>query len=142
MSDSKITADNAESESDVFEFVPGELGNFSSGALLSGTSPEAKIENQVEPQIDQPAEEAVERSPAFKELAAPKLPKLERENRARLAMQTPNRLFFYWSTGANPFQTLGRALHDQASNYSLVLKLADLKRHTEEIHQIEQEGSW
>jgi hypothetical protein len=142
MSDSKITAENSEIESDVIEFMPGEVGSVSSGALSSGTSPVAKIDERVEAKPAKTAGDSEDRSPAFKELAEPKLPKLERENRARLAMQTPTRLFFYWSTGANPFQTLGRALHDQAPNYSLVLKLTDLKRDTEEIHPIEQEGSW
>jgi hypothetical protein len=144
MSENKIPADNAESESDYIEFVPHEVEGLSSGSMLSGSSPTGKKEKT----IGQKGEESVaataevERSAAFMELAEPKLPKLERENRARLSMQTPNRLFFYWSTAANPFQTLRRALHNQASNYSLVLKLTDLKRNAEEIRPIEQEGSW
>ncbi|PYS88708.1 MAG: hypothetical protein DMF62_09105, partial [Acidobacteria bacterium] len=43
------------------------------------------------------------RSPAFKELAMPKLPHLERQNRARLQVQSPNKIFFYWSLRSNPF---------------------------------------
>ena len=65
MSDSKITADNAESESDVIEFVPGEVKNISSGATSFGASPAAKIEEPVELKIEEPADETVERSPAF-----------------------------------------------------------------------------
>src|SRR6187399_2686887 len=45
-----------------------------------------------------------EMPPAFRELAQPKLPELRHENRARLQMQSPNRLYFYWSIGTNPFQ--------------------------------------
>lgn len=87
-------------------------------------------------------ESGEERSPAFRELAQPKLPELEKENRAKLLMQTPNRLFFYWSIKTNPFRTLNRALGDRTGNYSLVLKLIDLGRETEEIFPVEAEGSW
>ncbi|MEP7211700.1 MAG: DUF4912 domain-containing protein [Acidobacteriota bacterium] len=144
MSENKIPADNAESGSDVIEFVPDEIKGLSSGSMLSGSSPAVKNEKPVEQKFEVPvaADIEIERSAAFKELAEPKLPRLERENRARLSMQTPNRLFFYWSTAANPLKTLERALHNRASNYSLVLKLTDLKRRTEEIHPIEEEGSF
>ncbi|MGH7785154.1 MAG: DUF4912 domain-containing protein, partial [Candidatus Binatia bacterium] len=81
-----------------------------------------------------------EMPPAFKQLAAVELPELERENRARLQMQSPHRLFFYWSMRHNPFQTLHRAFGDTGS-YELVAKLINLTRDTEEIHRIEAEGS-
>lgn len=142
MSDSKIPPAGDESDSDVIEFVPFEADVVSSGSMLNPSSASMKTEAAavLDNEIIAPVEP--ERSPAFKELAHPKLPRLERENRARLAMQTPNRLFFYWSTGANPFQTLDRALGGRATDYTLILKLADLKRGTEEIQAIEAEGSW
>src|SRR6476620_2632154 len=139
MSDSKMPGEN---ESDVIEFVPDEPERPSSAIAVSTVSREAVEEEPARSASTDNGQPSVERSPAFIELAEPKLPKLERENRARLAMQTPNRLFFYWSTGENPFQILSHAIHGQASNYTLVLKLADLKRGTEALHQIEQEGSW
>lgn len=80
--------------------------------------------------------------PIFRELAQPKLPELRHENRARLLMQSPNRLFFYWSVGRNPFQRLNKALGNETASYTLVLKLVDLTRDTEEIHPVEAEGSW
>lgn len=80
--------------------------------------------------------------PAFRELAEPKLPQLAKQNRARLLMQTPNRLFFYWSIGSNPFQNLNKALGSRTASYTLVLKLVDLTRETEEIHPAEPDGSW
>lgn len=80
--------------------------------------------------------------PTFRELALPKLPVLEPHNRARLLMQTPNRLFFYWSIGANPFQKLNAALGTHTANYTLVVKLIDLKRDAEAIHPADVEGSW
>lgn len=82
------------------------------------------------------------RSPVFKELALPRLPELQKENRAKLLMQSPNRLFFYWSVKSNPFRTLHRAFGERTSNYSLVLKLIDLKHETEEVYPVEAEGSW
>jgi hypothetical protein len=83
-----------------------------------------------------------EMPPVFRELADPKLPELRHENRARLQMQSPNRLFFYWSVGTNPFQKLNKALGAKTASYSLVLKLVDLRRDTEQIHPIDAEGSW
>src|SRR4051812_11210240 len=56
----------------------------------------AKAEVEAEKEVD----------PIFAELATPKLPELQRENRARLQMQSPNRLYFYWSIKNNPFQIL------------------------------------
>jgi hypothetical protein len=82
------------------------------------------------------------RSPIFKELALPKLPELRHENRARLLMQSPNRLFFYWSTRGNPFRTLHRAFGERTENYTLVLKFIDLKKGTEDLYPVEAEGSW
>lgn len=83
-----------------------------------------------------------EMPPTFRELAQPKLPELRHENRARLQMQSPNRLFFYWSVGTNPFQKLNKALGAKTASYSLVLKLVDLRRETEQIHPIDAEGTW
>ena len=80
--------------------------------------------------------------PAFRELASPKLPELSKQNRARLQMQTPNRLFFYWSLGTNPFHKLNKALGSQTASYTLVLKLVDLRRDAEEIHAVDGEGTW
>lgn len=79
--------------------------------------------------------------PVFRELASPKLPQLAHADRAKLLMQTPNRLFFYWSLGPNPFHRLNRALGAHTASYSLVLRLLDLKRESEEIHPVEAEGS-
>jgi len=80
-------------------------------------------------------------SPIFQQLAAPKLPELSKENRAKLLMQSPNRLFLYWSIGKNPFQTLNRALGSETGSYTLIVKLIDVKHDTEEIHKIDAEGS-
>jgi hypothetical protein len=83
-----------------------------------------------------------ETSPIFKELAHPKLPELPKENRARLLMQSPTRIFFYWSLGKNPYQLLHQLFGQNAAGYTLVVKLIDLATEAEEVHPVEAEGSW
>lgn len=89
-----------------------------------------------------PAEiDFVSRSPAFKELALPKLPELEKQNRARLLVQSPNRVFFYWSLRSNPFQALHRSLDTDTAGFTLVLRLIDIESEREELKPIEPEGT-
>lgn len=80
--------------------------------------------------------------PVFRELSEPKLPELPRENRARLLMQSPTRIQFYWSIKENPFQTLKRAFGGNIGSYTLVAKLVNQKSDREEIFPVEDEGSW
>lgn len=88
------------------------------------------------------AETEEEIDPVFAELAVPKLPELQKENRARLQMQSPNRLFFYWSIKNNPFQTLTKVLGGNQNSYQLVAKLLNKKNGYEELHPVEAEGNW
>ena len=142
-------------EANFIEFVPEEDANVSSAEMIrDGGSSEmpknVKIASysEGEPRPAMTEEEAAEEnegetfSRVFKQLSEPKLPELSKENRAKLLLQSPNRLFFYWSVGKNPFQTLNRALSGQNESYTLVAKLIDLKRDTEEIHAVEAEGSF
>lgn len=87
-------------------------------------------------------EPEVELSPVFKALADVTLPVLEHENRARLLMQSPTRLYFYWSLKDNPWHQLKNIFADDLGSYTLVLKLTDLKRDSEEIHPCEADGNW
>ncbi|MFN6962651.1 MAG: DUF4912 domain-containing protein [Pyrinomonadaceae bacterium] len=89
-----------------------------------------------------PLEAPAEASPIFKELAEPKLPKLARADRARLLLQSPTRLYFYWSLADDPFRRLKRLFGDNSANYTLVLKLVELGSEREELHQVDAEGSW
>lgn len=82
------------------------------------------------------------RSPAFIELAQPKLPELAAENRAYLQMQSPNRIFFYWSIKNDSFETLRRALGSRADYYGLAGKLINLTNSTEQIFPVEANGNW
>jgi hypothetical protein len=87
-------------------------------------------------------EPEVELSPVFKALANVELPELRRENRAQLLMQSPTRLYFYWSIRENPWQRLRAIFGDGLGSYQLVLKLKDLKRDREEIFPCDAEGNW
>jgi hypothetical protein len=75
-------------------------------------------------------------------LAPIELPRLQKENRARLQMQTPNRLYFYWSLKHEPYHILNKAVAGGASGYQLVLKLVNLTRELEEIHPAETVGNY
>jgi hypothetical protein len=83
-----------------------------------------------------------ELSPLARKLADAELPALPRENRARLQMQSPTRIYFYWSIKNNPFKILNRAFSGASVGYTLVVKLVNHSRGTEEIHPIEAEGNW
>lgn len=117
--------------------------------LDNGFDEEAKTAGSVEESEmtteAMPADEAVESETAtevFDILAAPVLPKLDRENRAVLQMQSPNRLHFYWSIKNNPYQTLNRVFGKNVGNYQIVLKLVNQKFDSEEIFAAEAEGSY
>lgn len=95
--------------------------------------------------VDEDAAEAEldrESDPVFVELATPKLPQLARENRARLQMQSPNRIFFYWSVKSNPFQVLQKVFGGGANNYQLVVKFVNLNSDREEIRPVDAEGNY
>lgn len=101
----------------------------------------SETEKQILVDTDVIKEEA-ELSPVFKELAEPKLPRLPKEDRAWLQIQSPNRAFLYWSTKTNPYQTLNRVFGGQTNSYRLVVKLINLNFEIEEIHPVEEEGNW
>jgi hypothetical protein len=91
-------------------------------------------------EIDEENESVEVTDPIFKELSEPKLPQLSKENRARLQMQSPNKIYFYWSFKDNPFQTLRRVFGNQV-NYKLVVKLVNRTNGREELFPAEAEGS-
>src|SRR5687768_12530514 len=84
----------------------GEIVTLSSGETIRSEEDIALITERIAAALneDEPADDPeANLSPVFKELREPKLPSLKRENRARLQMQTPNRVYFYWSMKNNPF---------------------------------------
>ena len=88
------------------------------------------------------AEPKIKVSPIFKTLSEPILPKLTHENRARLLMQTPTRLYFYWAVKENPWHLLKKTFGDDTGSYTLVLKLTNLRHGYEEIHPCDAAGNW
>jgi len=123
------------------EFTAIEAEKVSSHTLVSTNEETAELPVKVE-NIKQKTPIVPERSEAFKKLAEPILPQPEKRNRARLQMQSPTKLYFYWSMTEDPFQKLNRALHSRSNNYTLVIKLIDISRDTEEISPCEASGSW
>ncbi|MCB1022798.1 MAG: DUF4912 domain-containing protein [Acidobacteria bacterium] len=82
------------------------------------------------------------KDPVFRELAEAKLPSLPKENRARLQMQSPTRLYFYWSVQNNPFQTLNKAFGGRIGSYTLVAKLINRSKNTEDVFPVDADGNW
>ncbi len=116
-------------------------------APAAKTAKKAAKKTIAEPTLDVTAEIAaagreVELSSAFKLLAAPALPSLARQNRARLQMQTPTRLYFYWSIKENPWAMLRSVFGDDLGSYTLVLKLTDKQTGREDISQTGGEGDY
>ena len=135
----------------ILEFTAVEAERASSDSLLWDEETAAAAESAIEAaaeistpdETDAPAEEKQpERSPAFLKLADPQLPTPKKQNRARLQMQSPTKLYFYWSMSEDPFQKLTRAFGGRSDNYTLVLKLIDKTRRTEQIMPCEAAGSW
>lgn len=124
--------------------VSGGVVTVSSGEMLRTAEETAEITARIaaalEEEIPAIAEDGL--SEAFKELREPKLPTLARENRARLQMQTPTRVYFYWSLKNNPWQILHRVFGDDPGSYTLVVKLINETRDTEDIHPVDAEGNY
>lgn len=102
----------------------------------------AKIQTQENFDLAETEVETEELSPVFKALAEPKLPALREENRAFLQIQSPTRVFFYWSLKQDSYNTLRRALGTRADDYFLAIRLTNLSTNKDEIHQVGNKGSW
>src|SRR5215216_2116455 len=100
-----LETEETEQTPDEFALEEFELNPLSSAEFIKAETDEVNSEIKA-PQFlvaeepittESEAETEEEVDPIFAELATPKLPELARENRARLQMQSPNRLYFYWS---------------------------------------------
>jgi hypothetical protein len=135
------------SEIATVEFEPSAVFVGSSGEVIrDGLEPVAMISPRsgigAAPFTDVADASLEEMSPVFRELALPQLPELPKANRAWLQMQTPGRLFFYWSLAGNPYKRLNSLIPDAGSAYTLAVRLVDIGREAEEIQAVEPEGSW
>jgi hypothetical protein len=133
-----MTEEKIDEKIDVFEF---DIDAMSSGASGEAFTPRPARAEKVEIAVSGTGSE-LEMSPVFKLLARPTLPELKHEARARLMMQSPTRLYFYWSISSHSYQALQQTLGDNVNDYRLALRLLDLTNETEELHAIEPEGSW
>jgi hypothetical protein len=118
---------------------------FDVDATSAGSSGEAYSARPVGAGLRVPNEiygENEEASPILSLLSRPVLPDLDDETRARLMMQSPTRLYFYWSVGRRSFQALSKTVGDAAADYRLVLRLLDLTHDVEELHAVDADGSW
>lgn len=164
MNDNEIVKpDSAEDnlEDDILELEDFDIERVTSSTPLkydipAGTEPKAAVQQPLEKNQEEEdvletsdaADDTVQadpfegKSPVFKELAQPKLPQLAQDNRAYLQMQSPSRVFFYWSVKNDSFETLRRALGNRADNYGLAVKLVNLTNDREMIAPVESSGSW
>ena len=113
-------------------------------AAKTETEAEAIVDSEpiVTGPVDLPVDPLAAVSPVDKLLAQPVLPELERENRARLQMQSPTKLHFYWSIRENPWAILRRAFGNETGSYTLILKLVEMRSGYEQIHNADAEGNW
>lgn len=129
------------------EILDLDLSDFLSDAALNPIS-SAPARKEVAPPVDvAPDDLAVDSEeysdPLFRLLAEPELPALKKRDRARLQLQSPNRIHFYWSVRSNPFKTLEKALGGGIGSYALVARLRNLTNGTEQVFQVHAKGdSW
>ncbi|MBA2341504.1 MAG: DUF4912 domain-containing protein [Pyrinomonadaceae bacterium] len=71
---------------------------------------------------------------SFDVLAADEpLPEIQRGDYARLLVQSPQRLYLYWSFARDPFTILRRMANEAAGNYTLALRLVDVVSNAETL---------
>jgi hypothetical protein len=158
----ELVNQEAEAEEDAFmanlpESAKDILQLPSSGALVKKTGPTA-LKPDVEPATEKAAEETggkavkapatdpvkvteKEVSPVFRKLADPQLPELPSDDRARLQLQSPNRLFFYWSSRRNPYDNLQRLFGQRFSGYDLAIRLINLKDDSVRVMPADKSGT-
>ena len=93
-------------------------------------------------EIKEKVEEAIDDEELLDSLGIEALPPLPQINRARLQVQSPNRIFLYWSLAGNPFATLQKAFGNRATNYNLVIKFRNLSHGGEQLFPVGQQGNW
>jgi hypothetical protein len=104
---------------------------------------EADEKAEVEAAIARARETHEESTEAVKDpLVAEFLPALPRRNRARLQIQSPNRIHLYWSLAGNPFETLQKAFGNRAVSYQLVTRLVNLGTGAESYAAADVQGDW
>lgn len=100
-------------------------------------------EMQETQEAESPSAETLEKvvSPIFKKLSEPKLPELPSDDRARLQLQSPNRLFFYWSSRKNPYDNLHRLFGERFGGYDLSVRLINMKDDSVRVMPADMSGT-
>lgn len=93
-------------------------------------------------EIQEKVEETIDEQELLDSLGIESLPALPEVNRARLQVQSPSRIFLYWSLAGDPYATLQRAFGNRATNYSLVLKFRNTSHGGEQIVPVGKTGNW
>lgn len=75
-------------------------------------------------------------------LSAEDLPEIPQKDAARLQLQSPNRIWLYWSLGKNPYTTLEKAFGARAKAYSISLRLTDLESNESKFFAGSMSGSY
>lgn len=72
------------------------------------------------------------------------LPKIRREDQIRLLVQSPTKLYLYWSFAHDPFMTLRRMFGDAARNYNVAVRLIDVESGAENLQLLAERasGAW
>ena len=101
--------------------------------------PAAPMETVAETAVEVKAVKEV--SPLFKKLSEPKLPELPSDDRARLQLQSPNKLFFYWSSRKDPYANLQRLFGERFRGYDLSVRLINLKDDSVRVMPADKSGT-
>lgn len=83
-----------------------------------------------------------EKSESIDPLSDPPLPPLLKRDRARLLVQSPFRIHFYWTLGKDPYSILKKILRHNLGNYGLFIRLIDLDSGRLEMYPAEESGNW
>lgn len=111
----------------------------------AGTSPAAPDPGQSLSQIIAASPESSELTESQQEsdpLSHPVLPPLLKRDRARLLVQSPFRVYFYWTLRKDPYTTLKRILGGKVGNYRLFIRLVDSDTGKTEMYPAEGSGNW
>jgi hypothetical protein len=57
------------------------------------------------------------------------------QDRIRLLVQSPRRIFAYWEFSRDPFESLRLSLGSRSADYSLIVRLVDINSNTASIHE-------
>jgi hypothetical protein len=78
----------------------------------------------------------------FEKMLGPQLLPPKSRDRATLLVQSPYRIYFYWSFRSDPYKRLKRAFTGQTGSYSLCIRLINLTTGETQYYLIENEDSW